>query len=371
MCKNPVFGLFSVESRLVLSWRMNQSENARRPYQPRSYCFMQTAQLDVKKADAIDIFEPIQAQLQQVEARMREMTVIAHPALVSALQYLLQSGGKRARPAVTLLTGDAMKAPEAALIDLAGAVELLHTASLVHDDIIDGALLRRGVSTLNATWSPGATILTGDFIFARAAQLAAATGSVRVMSLFAQCLMTICNGELNQLFEGRSGERERQAYYDRIYAKTASLFSLAGEAAAVLATDDEGVIAEMRRFGEKLGMAFQIVDDILDFVGKETAVGKPLGSDLRQGLVTLPTLYFLEQYPEDDRVVSVLNGHKRDPERLAQALAAVRESEAISLALAEARDFVNEARRSLRIMPASSQRDALESLAEYIVARDL
>ena len=332
---------------------------------------MQTRYLNVKKAEEFDIFTPIHAQIQQVEARMREMSAAAHPALASALHYLLQSGGKRARPAVTLLTGDALHAPLEGLINLAGAVELLHTATLVHDDIIDGALLRRGVSTLNASWSPGATILTGDFIFARAAQLAAATGSVRVMSLFAECLMTICNGELTQLFEGRGGERERQAYYDRIFAKTASLFALASEAAAVLATHEEQIIAEMRRFGQKLGMAFQIVDDILDFVGEESAVGKPLGSDLQQGLVTLPTLYFLERYPEDGRVAAVLNGHKRDPERMSQALTAIRESDAIQLALAEARDFAAEAKRALRVLSSSGERAALAALADYVVNRDL
>lgn len=327
--------------------------------------------VSVKSKPKIQIFEPIQAQLSQVEGKMRAFTVDAHPALQSALFHLLQSGGKRVRPAISLLVGKALEANEDYLLNLGAAVEMLHTATLVHDDIIDGSLLRRGASTLNATWSPGATILAGDFIFARAAQLAATTNSVQVMSLFAECLMIICNGELYQMFEGRAGESNRQAYYSRIYAKTASLFSLASEAAAVLATEDKEIISHIRRFGEQIGMAFQIVDDILDFVGQESAVGKPLGSDLRQGLVTLPTLYFLELHPHDDRLVAVLNGHRHDQELMTQVIDQIRQSEAIKLSFAEAQEFVGRAKEMLEVVPAGTQRNTLYALADYIVNRNI
>jgi len=332
---------------------------------------LQSVNIYDTQKNGFSLFNDIQPELDNVELRMRQMTVQPHPALKEAVQYLLDSGGKRVRPAVTLNAGIGLGASRDKLVNLAAATEMLHTATLVHDDIIDGSLLRRGVQTLNATWSPGATILTGDFIFARAAQLAAATGSVRVMSIFAETLMVICNGELYQLFEGRTGKRERDAYYDRIYAKTASLFALASEAAAVLAASDQRVINQMRLFGEKLGMAFQIVDDVLDFVGQESNVGKPLGSDLRQGLVTLPTLYFLERYPNDGRLLAVLNGHKHDKNRMEQAISAIRDSEAIELALQEARQFVDEARQALLIMPASAERDSLAALADYVVDRSL
>jgi geranylgeranyl pyrophosphate synthase len=257
------------------------------------------------------------------------------------------------------------------LINLAAAVEMLHTATLVHDDIIDGSLMRRGVSTLNASWSPGATILTGDFIFARAAQLAAATKNVRVISIFSETLMTICNGELHQLFDGRAGQREREAYYARIEAKTASLFALASQAAAVLARIDESLIQSMRRFGQKLGMAFQIVDDVLDFTGQEDYVGKPLGSDLRQGLVTLPTIYFLESHSADERVLAVLNGSRHRQMFIEEAIEAIRESSAIPKSMDEARRFVNEAKIALEDFPASDERDRLTSLADYVVDRDV
>ena len=317
------------------------------------------------------LFETIQAELHQVEGRMRQMTVQAHQLLVEAVLHVLDSGGKRIRPALALLAGKALSADSDKLINLASAVEMLHTATLVHDDIIDGALLRRGSQTLNATWSPGATILTGDFIFARAAQLAAATQNVRVISLFSETLMVICNGELNQLFDGRAGERERNAYYARIYAKTGSLFALATASAALLATPNEEMIEAMRQFGSKLGMAFQVVDDVLDFVGQEDAVGKPLGSDLRQGLVTLPTIYFLENHPQSALVEGILNGHWTNKQMMMEAIEAIRASDAIGLALAEAQGFANEAKEALRMLPASAGKQKLTQLADYIVARTI
>ncbi len=329
---------------------------------------MQVAELDTQKVEFY-LFELIEAELRLVETRMRQMTVQAHHSLVEAVHQVLDSGGKRVRPSITLLAGAALGAERLKLIDLASAVELLHTATLVHDDIIDGALLRRGEQTLNATWSPGATILTGDFIFARAAQLAAATHNVPVISLFAETLMVICNGELHQLFDGRAGEREREAYYARIYAKTGSLFALASEAAALLATTNAEVIAGMRRFGSKLGMAFQVVDDVLDFVGKENRVGKPLGSDLRHGLVTLPTIYFLENSSQTTQVEAILNGQRTNKQMMNEVINAIGKSDAIELAMGEAKAFADEAKESLSLLPASSRRDALADLADYVVGR--
>jgi geranylgeranyl pyrophosphate synthase len=255
-------------------------------------------------------------------------------------------------------------------VNLAAAVEMLHTATLVHDDIIDGALVRRGNPTLNSTWSPGATILTGDYLFARAADLAAQTDSVTVMRLFAQALMTICNGELHQLFNARQPLVDRDDYYQRIFAKTGSLFVLAGEAAGVLAGVDKEARSNLRSFGRELGIAFQIVDDILDFVGSEAQVGKPLGSDLAQGLVTLPTICFLENNPGDERVLSVLQG-KRSANYLQVALDAVRDSEAIPQAEAVARKHASAAKAALQELPANRYRQTLLELADYTVQREL
>jgi len=219
----------------------------------------------------------IQDQLKFVEERIREQAGDEqHPDLRSALEHIIAAGGKRIRPTLGLLVGNMLGAPEDKLITLGASVELLHTATLVHDDLIDGALLRRGMPTLNARWSPAATVLTGDFLFARAAKLAAETDYLPLMKLFSETLATIVNGELTQMFSAR-GVIERENYYNRIYAKTASLFEMASLAATMVATEDEVIRESMRVFGYEVGMAFQIVDDILDFTGEQSAVGKPIG----------------------------------------------------------------------------------------------
>jgi len=312
----------------------------------------------------------IHEQILQIEERMRAQCTACHPDLRHALEYLISSGGKRIRPTVVLLIGNMLGAQPERLLNLGAAVEMLHTATLVHDDLIDGALFRRGVQTLNARWSPAATVLTGDFLFARAANLAAEVGHLAIMQLFAQTLAIIVNGELTQLFSAR-GLISRDNYYQRIYAKTASLFEMSAQAAAMISAsgDDSKVVEACSRFGYELGIAFQIVDDVLDFVGDPTSVGKPLGSDLLQGLVTLPALYFAEANPNHPDVRLLAAGGWGDQERMQRLIQAIRTSESIPKTLREAEDHVEQAIDQLQLFADSESRRALESLARYVVDR--
>jgi geranylgeranyl pyrophosphate synthase len=314
-------------------------------------------------------FTSVQEQLQFVEQRIREQAGDEHhPDLRSALEHLLAAGGKRIRPTLGLLVGNMLGAPEEKLITLGASVELLHTATLVHDDLIDGALLRRGMPTLNARWSPAATVLTGDFLFARAAKLAAETDHLPLMKLFADTLATIVNGELTQMFSAR-GVIDRENYYSRIYAKTGSLFEMSSLAACMVATEDEEMRASMKSFGYEVGLAFQIVDDILDFTGEQSAVGKPIGSDLLNGLVTLPAIYYAEEHPNDADVLSLPGGGWKDTERVQRIVDNIRRNAAVERAMDEARQAVNRALRALQDAPAVAERDALENLAKFIVDR--
>jgi geranylgeranyl pyrophosphate synthase len=312
----------------------------------------------------------VEALMPLVEARMRDQAEDHHPELGAALEHLLASGGKRVRPAVALLVGGMLGGGSDRLVTLAAAIEMLHTATLVHDDLIDGAYLRRGNATLNAQWSPAATVLTGDFIFACAARLAAETGSVAVMCLFAETLETIVGGEITQLFSSR-GLASRENYDERIYAKTASLFEAAAASAALLSPVDEPVVEKTRRYGHDIGMAFQIVDDVLDFTGQQATVGKPVASDLRQGLVTLPALYYLETRPDDPDVQLVLSGSSPNGLVIERLVESIRESGAIQRAMETARSYVESGLDCLVGMPENTQRQALESLARYIVDRQL
>ena len=314
-------------------------------------------------------FTSVHDQLQFVEQRIREQAGEEHhPDLRSALEHLLAAGGKRIRPTLGLLVGNMLGAPEEKLITLGASVELLHTATLVHDDLIDGALLRRGMPTLNARWSPAATVLTGDFLFARAAKLAAETDYLPLMKLFADTLATIVNGELIQMFSAR-GVMERENYYQRIYAKTASLFQMSSLAACMVATEDEEMRASMKAYGYEVGMAFQIVDDILDFTGEQSAVGKPIGSDLLNGLVTLPAIYYAEANPDDADILSLPKGGWKDTDRVQRLVDGIRQSEAIRQAMKEAQNAVGRALEALEDAPAVPEKEALENLAKFIVDR--
>lgn len=301
---------------------------------------------------------------------MRAQGNECHPDLRAALDHLLVAGGKRIRPTLGLLVGNMLGGKSDTLVTLGAAVELLHTATLVHDDLIDGALLRRGAETLNARWSSAATVLTGDFLFARAAKLAAETDHLPLMVLFADTLAIIVNGELTQLFSAR-GVINRDNYYQRIYAKTASLFEMSTQAAAMVTTDNTNTIETLRKFGYELGMAFQIVDDLLDFTGEQAAVGKPLGSDLLQGLVTLPAIYYAETNPDHPDVRSLAAGGWGDHERMERLVQSIRGSEAIPKALREAEQSVERAIACLAPFEDCKERAALEDLAKYVVDRKI
>ena len=299
---------------------------------------------------------------------MRVQADDSHPDLRAALEHLLAAGGKRVRPTLGLLVGNMLGADEARLVTLGAAVELLHTATLVHDDLIDGALLRRGIPTLNARWSPPATVLTGDFLFARAAKLAADTDHLPLMKAFSETLAIIVNGELTQMFSSR-GVIERDNYYKRIYAKTASLFEMTSRAAAMISPVDERQVEAMRDFGYQIGMAFQVVDDILDFNGDQAAVGKPVGSDLLNGLVTLPAIYYAESHPNDPDVLSLPGGGWVNAENMARLIENIRQSDAIERSIQEAGQFVDRALARLEPLHPGVEREALENLAKYIVDR--
>ena len=317
-----------------------------------------------------NFFTLVEDRIQLVEARMRDHVEEHHPDLRAVLDHLISSGGKRIRPVVALLTGQMLGADSDRLITLAASIEMLHTASLVHDDLIDGSLLRRGIPTLNAKWSPAATVLAGDYIFARAAELASQTDSVAVMQIFAKTLATIVNGEVTQLFNSR-GVANRDDYYRRIYAKTASMFVLATRAAAILSQVDDRVIDGVHQYGYEVGMAFQIVDDILDFTGEQATVGKPVASDLRQGLVTLPALYYQEANPDDPDMQAVLSGEYHNGERIIRLVKSIRASGAIDQAHVEAKAYVARGLQALNGISKGEEYLGLMEIGSYIVDRKI
>ncbi len=314
-------------------------------------------------------FEPVKDLIPLVDEKMREQSEGSHKYLHEALNHLLDSGGKRIRSAMAHLISTMLNVEKEKMIILAAAIEMLHTATLVHDDLIDGALLRRGNPTLNSKWSTGAAILTGDYLFARAAKLASETGSIDTMSMFAEKLSIIVNGEVVQLFSKR-GYSTFEEYYEKIYAKTASLFELAAIAPAHLQGIDEEYSSLLGLYGYNIGMAFQIVDDVLDYTGDQAKVGKPIVSDLRQGLVTLPAIYYLKENQNDPRFKKYVVGGDENDGNMDGLINDILQSGAVEKAIDKAREFTEEGLKAIGEFDDCAEKVALIDLATSNISRN-
>lgn len=313
--------------------------------------------------------EYVQDDLKALDELMRKQTGAEyHADLRAAFEHLLSAGGKRIRPIIVFLSGSLIGAERDRLVTLAGAIEMLHTATLVHDDLIDGSLLRRGIPTLNARWSPAATVLTGDFLFGRAAKLAAEVNDLPLMKMFAETLTIIVNGEISQMFLSK-GVIDRKNYYHRIYAKTGSLFELSAYGAALIGSEDEGTREAFRQFGFELGIAFQIMDDVLDFNGEMVKIGKPVGGDLLNGLVTLPTIYYAESHPDDPEVKILAEGGWGNREKMEILVKTISESKAIEYSINEAKEHIQKGLDAISAFSDRKEYKLLEELADYVVDR--
>ncbi len=310
-------------------------------------------------------------RVRQVEDLIREQSNGFHPGISEALNILLSSGGKRLRPVTTLLVGDILQADQDDLLTLAAAIELLHTATLVHDDLIDASMLRRGSPTLNAKWSPGATVLTGDFLFARAAFLATQADSITANRMFAETLSKIVNGELNQML-ARELSFSHEEYNKRIEAKTAALFQTSSAIVGTLVDITPEVREAISAYGYHIGMAFQLMDDILDFTSDAKTLGKPVGNDLSQGIITLPVIHFSETHPaaySSNVIAGIIKS--ADKEALRALINDVTASGSLQQAFGLAKEHVAVAIKHLDLLPETAERDALRDLALYVVDRKL
>ncbi|NJL92854.1 MAG: polyprenyl synthetase family protein [Anaerolineae bacterium] len=310
--------------------------------------------------------DAVQPQIKLVEARMLERAQMGHGTLDDAISLLIQAGGKRLRPAITLLTGRLLGAELDALVSVAASVELLHTATLVHDDLVDGAETRRGMPTLHSQYSAGVTVLTGDFLFAQAAHLAAEANNVAVVQLFAETLVRIVKGEIVQA-QTRWQVPEYDVYIERIYGKTAALFEAAAESAALVAGSAPRQRAALARYGRLLGLGFQIIDDALDFLGTNASLGKPAGNDMRQGIFNLPVLFYVQQghMSATELTERVANG-----EGLADLVADMRAAGVVEQSINAGQNYAQQALAELELL--GQPDEALELLTQitaYAVAR--
>lgn len=320
-----------------------------------------------------NVFETMAGDLDKVDRRVTEAARIDFPMVSPLVETLVQTGGKRLRPLLLLLAAKAFLYDADRAVTAAAGVELLHTASLVHDDNIDRAALRRGVPTLNTQLSAGAVILIGDYLFAQSAILAAATESTRVVAIFASTLADICDGQLRETLDAHRLTQDLDDYERRIYGKTAALFAGAAEMGAVIGDAPDPAVQQLRAFGRDVGMAFQIIDDVLDLREGTQALGKPAGNDLRQGVVTLPVMLFVQQpgtSPSDMRTLqAIIEGDETGDATINDMVADIRRSSVLDEAEKRATHYTDQARHRLDAVRNEEVRDHLLDILDLSVIR--
>ncbi len=283
--------------------------------------------------------------------------------------YIVNSGGKRLRPLLVLLASRALGYAGPHHHQLAAIVEFIHTATLLHDDVVDASELRRGRETANAVWGNEASVLVGDFLYSRAFEMMVEVDSMRIMQILAEATNTIAEGEVLQLLNCHDPDTSETQYLEVILRKTAKLFEAAAQLGAVLADSDQRTEAAMAAYGVHLGTAFQLIDDALDYSGDQATIGKQLGDDLAEGKPTLPLIHVLnngsaEQVATVRRAIS-----EGGREQIDAVTAAIASTGAIAYTSRLAKDEALQARAALDALPASAYRDALTGLADYAASR--
>jgi len=321
-------------------------------------------------SDLARLYGPVAGDLPLVAEKIQSIAQVADfPFLRQMLETALAGSGKMMRPAMALMGGRLGDYDLSRIVPLAASVELLHTATLVHDDVIDEAETRRGQQTPNALFGNAASVMLGDYMFAHAADFIAQTDNPQVVRLFAKTLMTLARGELTQDITVFEYSEDVTRYLDRITGKTASLFGTAAEGGAMAAGAAPEICEAMRLYGLRLGIAFQIVDDILDFTGDPAVMGKPAGSDLHGGTLTLPAILYMQQRSDDNPIRKAFEGTRRKA-NLDRAVREILECGVIDEARRTAQQFGDEALSALDALPAGEVRDTLAGLIDYVLSRD-
>ncbi len=318
------------------------------------------------------LFSSIEADIELVDRAFQERATSGLEILNSAAAHVLSSPGKRLRTALTLLPGKMLEYRFGKLLPLSVAFEMVHLSTLIHDDVIDAADTRHGIPTVNHRFGDRVAILLGDYFFAKTAGLIADVQDFRIDQLFAETVANVCEGSIIELLSTRQLDLSVDTYLQRISRKTACLIAACCKGGATVGNGTDAQIALLHQYGQNLGMAFQIVDDVLDYSGTTAATGKPVGNDLIQGLVTLPLIYALqaESNGRAERIASLLEHPEDQRAELAEVVQWVNQGPAVARALDLARHYGARARATLTEFDASEERRVLEQLVDFVVARN-
>ncbi len=323
-----------------------------------------------RPADSLHwLYEPIEEPLSQVEARLVGELDSPYEALAPVLRHGTQLGGKRLRPAILLLAGQAVGSIGPDHIVLGAVIEMVHTATLVHDDVLDEASTRRHVATVNSRWDAHTSILLGDYLFAQSFRLAATLSSTEACQWIGEAARLVCEGELRQVLDRNTIDLDESTYLDIIRGKTAELCRVACRLGASFAGGDPDSVRALGQYGETLGIAFQIADDYLDLWGEDRAVGKTLGTDIEQGKITLPMIRLLETatVSQRERIVNILTGPA--DERVKAIRPLLDQSDAAQYTQRVASSYRDQAIEALSNLAPSPAKDCLAAIANFSVDR--
>ena len=316
-----------------------------------------------------ELLRPVELDLETMVNNIRGLIGAGHPILQAAAEHLFSAGGKRIRPGIVLLISRALSADSELTSRhrrLAEITEMIHTASLVHDDVVDEASTRRGVETVHSRFNHRVAVLAGDFLFAQSSWHLANLDNLEVVKLLSRVIMDLADGEIKQGLYRYDSDQTFDPYLEKSYCKTASLIANSAQAAGVLSGQKEDRLKSLYSFGRNLGLAFQVVDDILDFTGNDKQLGKPAASDLASGYLTAPALFALEESSNLSLLIEREFAEKGD---LEEALSIVRDSNAINRAREMAEKFAKESIESIIWLPDSPSKEALYELPEFVLSR--
>ncbi|MBD1371621.1 polyprenyl synthetase family protein [Hazenella sp. IB182357] len=317
-----------------------------------------------------DIYLHLRRDIEKIEQELTHSIHTEQTTLQHAAHHLLKAGGKRMRPVFVLLSGRFGTYHLENISHVAVALELIHMASLVHDDVIDNARTRRGKETVKAKWSNQTAMYTGDFIFARALQKIAQIKDSDVQAILSNAMMKMCEGEIEQIEDIFAPDQSLKRYLRRIKRKTALLMSVSCQLGAIVSGARDRDVKALAKYGYYVGMAFQLTDDVLDLTGDEKVLGKPAGSDLRQGNITLPVTYALHHATEQDqtKILTYIQS-KGTQGALNEVLDIVRTAGGIEETLQLSTRYLKKALHALALLPDSLERQSLQLIGEFIVRR--
>ena len=318
------------------------------------------------------LFEPfneINDDLKVVEKELQAIVQTTDPLLTETSSHYLYAGGKRLRPAFALLAGKICRYNLERLLPLAAALELIHMATLVHDDVVDASLTRRGIPTVKANWGDRISIYTGDYLLAQSLVLIARCNNADIARVLADVSVKMTEGEISQIVTSFDTAQGIKDYFFRIKRKTALLISASCELGAIACDAPQEDVRALKYYGYNLGMAFQITDDILDLVADQKELGKPIGSDLRQGIITLPVIYALKKAAGAERLAKIIAKKEKKEGEVLEAVKIIKDCGAVAYSFDVSSKYITKAKQQLKFLPDGRTKKSLKLIADFINVR--